>query len=220
MALKVNQVKSSVSTAAVAGLLGFGFYYLAGGKVGLRVHAKTWKRLKQRLRQLTDRSWGISMRSRIERLNRFIAGWAAYFTVADGRKRFEAIDKWLRRRLRTVRWKQWKRIRTKYRNLIALGIDADDAYPWACTSRGYWRVAGSGCYSVRCPTATGTTSAWKASATTGTAAGTLGEPPYADPHVRWCGRGRRETGPDPIFRKVVHRSNAQASSQIRAKSLG
>lgn len=144
LALKVNQDKSSVSTAAVAGLLGFGFYYLAGGKVGLRVHAKTWKRLRQRLRQLTDRSWGISMRSRIERLNRFIAGWAAYFTIADGRKRFEAIDKWLRRRLRAVRWKQWKRIRTKYRNLIALGVNADDAYMWACTSRGYWRIAGSG----------------------------------------------------------------------------
>lgn len=141
--LKVNREKSSVSAASVAGLLGFGFYFAPGGKVGIRVHPKAFKRLKMRLRQLTRRNWGVSMEHRLEELNRYIAGWCAYFAVADGRKRFEAIDEWLRRRLRAVRWRQWKRIRTRVRELRALGMPPDKAYQWAMTSKGVWRLAGS-----------------------------------------------------------------------------
>lgn len=141
--LKVNREKSSISTASAAGLLGFGFYLAAGGKVGLRVAPKAWKRLKMRLRQLTRRTWGISMEYRIGRLNRYIAGWCAYFAIADGRKRFEAIDEWLRRRLRAVRWTQWKRPRTRVRELAALGMPPDLAYQWGMTSKGAWRLAAS-----------------------------------------------------------------------------
>ena len=141
--LKVNRDKSSISTVTVAGLLGFGFYVAAGGKVGIRVAPKAWKRLKVRLKQLTRRNWGISMTSRIARLNQLIAGWCAYFTIADGRKRFEAIDQWLRRRLRAVRWTEWKRYATKRRNLRALGVSEDNAAMWAATSKGPWRIAGS-----------------------------------------------------------------------------
>ena len=141
--LKVNRDKSSISTITVAGLLGFGFYVAAGGKVGIRVAPKAWKRLKMRLRQLTRRNWRVSMTSRIARLNQLIAGWCAYFAVADGRKRFAAIDKWLRRRLRAVRWTEWKRYRTKRRNLRALGVSEDNAAQWAATSKGPWRIAGS-----------------------------------------------------------------------------
>jgi RNA-directed DNA polymerase len=141
--LKVNREKSTISTASVAGLLGFGFYFAPGGKVGIRVAPKAWKRLKMRLRQLTRRTWGVSMEHRIAKLNRFIAGWCAYFAVADGRQRFEAIDEWVRRRLRQVRWKEWKRYATKRRNLRALGMSELDAGPWAASSKGPWRIAGS-----------------------------------------------------------------------------
>jgi RNA-directed DNA polymerase len=141
--LKVNREKSSISTVKAAGLLGFGFYVAAGGKVGLRVAPKAWKRLKVRLKQLTRRNWGVSMEHRIARLNRYIAGWCAYFAIADGRKRFEAIDEWLRRRLRAVRWKQWKRARTRIRELRALGMPPELAYQWGLTSKGVWRLAGS-----------------------------------------------------------------------------
>ena len=141
--LKVNREKSSISTVTTAGLLGFGFYVAAGGKVGLRVAPKAWKRLKMRLKQLTRRNWGVSMEHRIATLNRYIAGWCAYFAVADGRKRFEAIDEWLRRRLRAVRWKQWKRARTRVRELRALGMPPELAYQWGMASRGVWRLAGS-----------------------------------------------------------------------------
>lgn len=141
--LKVNREKSSISTVTTAGLLGFGFYVAAGGKVGVRVHPKAWKRLKVRLKQLTRRNWGVSMEHRIATLNRYLAGWCAYFAVADGRKRFEAIDEWLRRRLRAVRWKQWKRARTRVRELRALGMPPELAYQWGMTSKGVWRLAGS-----------------------------------------------------------------------------
>jgi RNA-directed DNA polymerase len=141
--LKVNREKSTISTATTAGLLGFGFYLAAGGRVGIRVAPKAWKRLKMRLKQLTRRSWGVSIEHRIGRLNRYIAGWCAYFAIADGRKRFEAIDEWLRRRLRAVRWTQWKRPRTRVRELAALGIQPDLAYQWGMTSKGAWRLAGS-----------------------------------------------------------------------------
>ncbi len=63
--------------------------------------------------------------------------------MADGRKRFEAIDEWLRRRLRAVRWKQWKRVRTRIRELRALGMPPGKAYQWGMTSKGVWRLAGS-----------------------------------------------------------------------------
>ena len=141
--LKVNRHKSSISTASVATLLGFGFYFAPGGKVGLRVAPKAFKRLKMRLKQLTRRNWGVSMEHRLEKLNRYIAGWCGYFAIADGRKRFEAIDEWLRRRLRAVRWKQWKRARTRVRELRALGMPPNQAFQWAMTSKGVWRIAGS-----------------------------------------------------------------------------
>ncbi len=141
--LKVNRHKSSISTASVATMLGFGFYFAPGGRVGVRVAPKAFKRLKVRLKQLTRRSWGVPMGHRIAKLNRYIAGWCAYFAIADGRKRFEAVDEWLRRRLRQVRWKEWKRWTAKRRNLVAAGISDDVACQWAASSKGYWRVASS-----------------------------------------------------------------------------
>jgi RNA-directed DNA polymerase len=133
--------------------LGFGFYFAAGGAVGVRVHAKAWKRLKARFRQLTRRNAGGSIEHVLARLNRFIAGWCAYFGVAAGRKRFEALDKWVRHRLRAIQWKQWKRYRTKRRNLVALGVPDDQAARWAATSKGAWRIAGSVVLQVALPTA-------------------------------------------------------------------
>ena len=76
-------------------------------------------------------------------LNRFIRGWTAYFALADTPSIFEELDEWLRRRLRQVRWKEWKRPRARARNLRALGIPVRQAHQWSYTRRGSWRIAGS-----------------------------------------------------------------------------
>ena len=80
--LKVNREKSSIRHAAQATLLGFGFFF-NGSQVRIRVAPKAIKRLKDQLRMLTRRSWGVSMDYRIGRLSRFTTGWMAYFRLAD-----------------------------------------------------------------------------------------------------------------------------------------
>ena len=107
------------------------------------VDPKRVKRAKDRLRQLTSRRWGVSMERRIKEINRFTVGWTAYFAFADTPSPFRELDKWLRRRLRQVRWKEWKRVRTKLRKLRAAGIPEHDARRWAFSRKGYWRIAGS-----------------------------------------------------------------------------
>ena len=142
LALRVNRDKSSISTGAQAALLGFGFYF-AGGSVKVRVHAVALQRVKQRIRALTRRNWGTSMGYRLWRLNRFIAGWCSYFGFADSYTLFEELDKWTRRRLRAVRWEEWKNGTGRRRSLGRLGIPDHQARQWANSSKGPWRIAGS-----------------------------------------------------------------------------
>ena len=140
--LRINRGKSAVDHATERTLLGFGFLEWQG-EIKVRIDPKAHSRAKDRLRYLTSRSWGISMERRIKAINRFSLGWSAYFALADTPSAFRDLDKWLRRRLRQVRWKEWKKIHTKQRNLIATGIPVGKAYEWANSRRGYWRVAGS-----------------------------------------------------------------------------
>lgn len=140
--LKVNREKSSVRHAREAMLLGFGFYFTRSG-VGIRVDPKALKRLKDRIRELTSRRWSVSMLCRIDRLNAFIRGWMGYFALADLGRRLRDLDEWFRRRMRQIRWKEWKRISARRRNLRRLGIPEHTAREWAGSSKGYWRIAGS-----------------------------------------------------------------------------
>ncbi len=140
--LRVNREKSAIDRATRRTLLGFGFFK-RGGEIKVRIDPKARKRVKDRLRRLTSRSWGTSMERRINSINRFSRGWTAYFALADTPSVFEELDEWLRRRLRQVRWKEWKKIRTKHRNLIATGIPEGKAYEWANSRLGYWRIARS-----------------------------------------------------------------------------
>jgi RNA-directed DNA polymerase len=140
--LKVNRGKSVVDRATKRPLLGFGFLH-RGGEVKVRVDPKAQRRAKDRLRRLTSRRWGVSMERRIREINRFTVGWTAYYWLADTPWPFEKLDKWLRRRLRQIRWKEWKRVRTKLRMLRAAGIPEGDARRWASSRKGYWRFANS-----------------------------------------------------------------------------
>lgn len=142
MKLKVNADKSAVAQATKRGLLGFSFFRRKG-EVKVRIDPKAKRAVKARIRRLTARSWGISTERRIAILNRFIRGWCAYFALADTPSVFAELDEWLRRRLRQVTWKQWKRLRTKLRMLQRHGIQRNQAWQWANTSKGTWRIAGS-----------------------------------------------------------------------------
>jgi RNA-directed DNA polymerase len=150
--LKVNREKSVVDKATRRSLLGFCFFGREGN-VKVRIDPEALKRAKDRLRRITSRKRGISMRWRIKEVNRFTVGWTAYFALADTPTPFEKLDRWLRRRLRQVRWKEWKRIRTKVRMLRATGIPLREARRWANTRKGYWRLAGSPVLQLALPNA-------------------------------------------------------------------
>lgn len=141
--LKVNRKKSTVRRAAQATVLGFGFIYRRDGKVGIRVDPKALERMRLRVRTLTGRSWRISMEERIQRLNVFITAWCAYFKLAETPEEFRDIDGWLRRRLRQVRWEEWKQPATRKRKLRGLGVPPREAREWGGSGKGPWRAAGT-----------------------------------------------------------------------------
>ena len=148
--LKVNREKSSIRHAAQATLLGFGFFF-DGPRVGIRIAPKAIQRLKDQLRMLTRRRWSVSMDYRIGRLNRLITGSMAYFRLAQRVSVLGKLDGWLRRRLRQIRWKEWKTTAAKRHNLRIRGISEGEARKWAGVSRRYWRVAGSQILQVSLP---------------------------------------------------------------------
>ena len=140
--LRVNREKSAINPASVATLLGFGFYFTKAG-VKIKITAKAFERMKQRIRELTSRKWSVSMDHRIQQLNRYVRGWMGYFRLSETPGKFASLDEWFRRRMRQVLWKQWKKPRTRVVNLRRLGIRPDKAYQWGNSSRAYWRIAGS-----------------------------------------------------------------------------
>ena len=97
----------------------------------------------------------MSMDYRIGRLNRFTTGWMAYFWLADAERVFASLDGWLRRRLRQVRWKEWKTTAAKRHNLRIRRISESSARKWAGSSKGYWRVSGSKILQVSLPNSYG-----------------------------------------------------------------
>lgn len=140
--LKVNKDKTQVAFINKVKFLGYSFY-ITKGKCRLRIHAKSVLKLKVKLKDLTSRSNGWSNERRKELLQQFIRGWVQYFKLADMKMLLVEIDQWLRRRIRMVIWKQWKRTRTKLKNLIKLGVKKSKAWEWANTRKGYWHIAKS-----------------------------------------------------------------------------
>ena len=115
-----------------------------GRGVYIRVHRNSLQKAKQKLREQTSRSQGRNVRMVMAKVKEFIRGWIGYFYIADMKHILQSWDKWLRRRIRMYIWKQWKKPKTRVQNLKRLGIPAWQAYQWANTRLGYWRVAGSG----------------------------------------------------------------------------
>ena len=140
--LKINQGKSAVDRPWKRKFLGFSFYLKKDG-VGIRVHEKSIKRFKVEVRELTSKSDGSNIASKIMKLKQKVTGWVNYFGIADMKGLATTLDEWIRRRLRMCYWKQWKKIKTKFDNLVKLGIDSHKAWEFANTRKGYWRISNS-----------------------------------------------------------------------------
>ena len=139
--LKVNVDKSAVASAFQRDFLGFGFWVAPGGEVKVRAAKKALRKLKQRVRKLTRRSGGNSMQQTAEALARFLRGWREYFRIAQTPFAMDEIDEWIRRRLRAIQLKHWKRGRTAYRELRQRGVSHDVAAGTAAYVQSWWRGA-------------------------------------------------------------------------------
>lgn len=138
--LKVNTEKSAVSSPTKRKFLGYSFYYSKDG-IKLRVHDKSYKRLKEKIRKITNRNVSMNFNYRIKKLNEIIVGWINYFKLADMKSKLIELDGWIRRRLRACVWKTWKKTKTKFNNLIKLGIPRSKSWEYANTRKGYWRIS-------------------------------------------------------------------------------
>jgi len=138
--LKVNRKKTQVAHISKVKYLGYTFYRYRG-KCRFRVHPKSVTKMKDAIRNLTDRNNGMSNTAREDKYQQFVRGWIEYFKLADMKNLLKGIDEWARRRIRAVYWKQWKKIKTKYRMLRAIGCEHWRAKELACSRKGYWRMA-------------------------------------------------------------------------------
>ncbi|MEK4283172.1 MULTISPECIES: group II intron reverse transcriptase/maturase [unclassified Ureibacillus] len=139
--LKVNEKKSAVDRPWKRKFLGFSFTYHKEPKV--RIAKESLKRMKNKVREITSRKMPYPMEYRIQKLNQYLMGWCGYFALADTKSIFLELDKWIRRRLRMCLWKNWKKPKTKIRNLIQLGVPQWQAYEWGNTRKSYWRISNS-----------------------------------------------------------------------------
>ena len=136
--LVVNQEKSQVVASEECEFLGFAF---RKSRATINVASKSVQRFKRRIRELTGRSRGVSMDSRLSQLRRYLRGWMGYFGLAAQLKLFDRLDQWLRRRIRMCYWKQWRRPRKRRRELVRLGVRRRQAIRHARSRKGYWHMA-------------------------------------------------------------------------------
>jgi len=138
--LTVNREKSR--TCSVFAIRNFKFLGFALGRNGsgiyIRVHPKSWKKFKANLKRLSSRRCVQSIKPALKRIEVYARGWLNYYGIASMKNNIADINGWLYHRIRMCIWKQWKRPRTKVRNLINLGVPFDLAYQTGNTRRGYW----------------------------------------------------------------------------------
>jgi group II intron reverse transcriptase/maturase len=140
--LKVNREKSAVDRPWRRKFLGFTLNLLYG-KAYASISKQSLNRHKDKIKQILSRSKPMALEQRIERLNLINVGWINYYGIAKCKGIVERIDIWIRQRLRMCIWKQWKKVRTRYKNLKKLGLEHYQAIRFANTRKGYWRVANS-----------------------------------------------------------------------------
>ncbi len=139
LGLKVNAEKSKVTRPTETKYLGFSFWQ-KNDKWKPKPHLKSYQKLQRKLKELTKRSWSISLSKRIEKINYLVRGWVNYFRIANMKSKIEEIDKHLRTMIRVVIWKQWKKITRRQKALEQLGVRRDIAHSVACTRKGYQQI--------------------------------------------------------------------------------
>ena len=138
--LVVNHQKSRTCSTDGVEFLGFIFKGFGGQ---IRVSPKKIKKFKDRVREITRRNRGVSMRARVVELRRYLQGWVGYFRLVPLKSFYEDRDKWIRRRLRACFWRQWRHPRTRIRNLLKLGVPKVEAITHGCSSKGPWVMSSS-----------------------------------------------------------------------------
>ncbi len=139
--LKVNEAKSAVARPQVRKFLGFSFTY--GAKPKRRIAPKALLRCKQRVRELTRRTRGVSVEQMTKELASYLRGWKGYFGHCETPSVLRKLEAWMRRRLRSVIWKQWKRGRVRFARLRQWNVGPDLAAQTAGSSHGPWRLSDS-----------------------------------------------------------------------------
>jgi len=141
--LTVNREKSR--TVSVFAIRNFKFLGFALGKNGkgiyVRVHPKSWKKFKSRLKELSSRKRSQSIKPSLEKIKVYARGWLNYYGIASMKSNIDDINGWLYHRIRMCIWKQWKKPRTKYKNLVKLGIPEHYAATIANSRRKYWYIS-------------------------------------------------------------------------------
>jgi group II intron reverse transcriptase/maturase len=137
--LRVNEEKSAVDRPWKRKFLGFSFTMQKEAKI--RIAPKSLKRVKEKIRMLTKPTWSISMEQRIQLLNQYLMGWMGYYALIETPHPLKLLEEWIRRRLRSCLWQQWKRVRTRIRELRALGLQEKQVLEIANTRKGAWRTS-------------------------------------------------------------------------------
>jgi RNA-directed DNA polymerase len=149
--LKVNQQKSAVARPWERKFLGFSFTREATPR--RRIAPKAVLRFKERVRELTSRTRGVSIEAMAEELSRYLRGWIGYFGKCETSRVLEDLEEWVRHRLRSVIWKQWRRGTIRYRELCQRGVNRPLAAKTAGSSHGPWRLSHSRALDVALPIA-------------------------------------------------------------------
>src|ERR1700677_1730821 len=149
--LKVNQAKSAVARPGQRKFLGFSF--TGEREPRRRIAPKAIARFKERIREQTRRTRGISLQQMVTQITTYLRGWLGYFDDCQTPSVLQTLESWLRRRLRSVVWKQWKRGRTRFRELRKRGVGKDLAAQTAGSPHGPWRLANSPALAIALPNA-------------------------------------------------------------------
>jgi len=149
--LKVNQAKSAVARPRDRKFLGFSF--TSEREPRRRIAPKAIARFKERIREQTRRTRGISLPQMVKEITTFLRGWLGYFGDCQTPSVLQSLETWLRRRLRSVVWKQWKRGRTRFRELRKRGVSQALAAKTAGSPHGPWRLANSPALNIAVPNA-------------------------------------------------------------------